>query len=60
MKQVTSWAAIIAVPTAVTGFFGQNVLFPGFGQSWGMWMSIALSAGASAALYRVFKTRDWL
>ena len=25
MKQVTSWAAIIAVPTAVTGFYGQNV-----------------------------------
>ncbi|PJI36961.1 magnesium transporter, partial [Methylobacterium radiotolerans] len=25
MKKLTSWAAIIAVPTAVTGFFGQNV-----------------------------------
>jgi magnesium transporter len=24
MKKVTSWAAIIAVPTAITGFFGQN------------------------------------
>ncbi|MCW2914611.1 MAG: corA, partial [Actinomycetia bacterium] len=30
MKQVTSWAAIIAVPTAVTGFYGQNVPYPGF------------------------------
>ena len=29
MKQVTSWAAIIAVPTAVTGFYGQNVPYPG-------------------------------
>jgi magnesium transporter len=25
MKKVTSWAAIIAVPTAVTGFSGMNV-----------------------------------
>jgi magnesium transporter len=25
MKKVTSWAAIIAVPTAVTGFYGMNV-----------------------------------
>jgi magnesium transporter len=25
MKKVTSWAAIIAVPTAITGFCGQNV-----------------------------------
>jgi magnesium transporter len=24
MKKVTGWAAIIAVPTAVTGFYGQN------------------------------------
>ena len=30
MKKVTSWAAIIAVPTAVTGFYGQNVPYPGF------------------------------
>ena len=25
MKKVTSWAAIIAVPTAVTGYYGMNV-----------------------------------
>ncbi len=30
MKKVTSWAAIIAVPTAVTGFYGQNLPYPGF------------------------------
>ena len=29
MKKVTSWAAIIAVPTAITGFYGQNVPYPG-------------------------------
>ena len=28
-KKVTSWAAIIAVPTAITGFYGQNVPYPG-------------------------------
>lgn len=28
MKKLTSWAAIIAVPTAVTGYFGQNVPCP--------------------------------
>ena len=32
MKKLTAWAAIIAVPTAVTGFYGQNVPYPGFGQ----------------------------
>ena len=33
MKKVTSWAAIIAVPTAITGWYGQNVPYPGFGKT---------------------------
>ena len=28
MKKLTGWAAIIAIPTAVTGFYGQNVPYP--------------------------------
>jgi magnesium transporter len=60
MKKVTSWAAIIAVPTAITGFFGQNLLFSGFGTTWGVWVSISLIAAASLALYVVFRRRDWL
>ena len=34
-KKVTSWAAIIAVPTLVTGYPGMNVPYPGFARSWG-------------------------
>ena len=34
MKKVTSWAAIIAVPTAITGFYGQNLPFPGGAPMW--------------------------
>lgn len=60
MKKVTSWAAIIAVPTAITGFFGQNLLFSGFGTIWGVWVSVGLIAAASLTLYLVFKRRDWL
>jgi magnesium transporter len=60
MKKVTSWAAIIAVPTAITGFFGQNLLFSGFGTSWGVWVSVGLIGAASLILYLVFKRRDWL
>lgn len=29
-KKATSWAAIIAEPTAITGFYGQNLPYPGF------------------------------
>lgn len=60
MKQVTSWAAIIAVPTAITGFFGQNVPFLGFGRPLGLWTSILLVVIASAMLFRAFRRRDWL
>ncbi|NIH80205.1 magnesium/cobalt transporter CorA [Amycolatopsis viridis] len=60
MKKVTSWAAIIAVPTAITGFYGQNVPYPGFGQPWGFWLSTAVIVVLSAALYVMFRRRDWL
>ena len=44
MKKVTSWAAIIAVPTAITGFYGQNVPYPGFAAHWGFWFSTRCSS----------------
>ncbi|TDD01644.1 magnesium transporter [Nonomuraea deserti] len=60
MKRITSWAAIIAVPTLITGFYGQNVPVPGTGQSWGLWASTVLVALTSVVLYSVFKKNDWL
>jgi magnesium transporter len=60
MKKVTSWAAIIAVPTAITGFYGQNVPYPGFGQVWGFWVSTIATLVISGCLYLLFKRRDWL
>jgi magnesium transporter len=60
MKKLTSWAAIIAVPTAVTGFYGQNVPYPGFGHEWGFWVSVVLIVVIALALYGSFRKRDWL
>ena len=60
MKQVTSWAAIIAVPTAITGFYGQNVPYPGYMEPWGAWFSVGSIVVISGALYWTFKKRDWL
>jgi len=60
MKRVTSWAAIIAVPTAITGYFGQNFQFLGFGTDWGAWMSLGAIALSGLVLYALFKRRDWL
>jgi len=60
MKKVTSWAAIIAVPTAITGFYGQNVPYPGFASHWGFWFSTALIIVLSTGLYWAFRRSDWI
>ena len=60
MKQVTSWAAIIAVPTAVTGFYGQNVPYPGFSHLSGFWESTVIMIVLSIALFVLFRRRNWL
>jgi magnesium transporter len=60
MKKVTSWAAIIAVPTAVTGYYGQNLPFPGSGEPLGVWVSAGVMIACSLTLYIVFKIKDWL
>lgn len=60
MKKLAGWGAIIAIPTAVTGWFGQNVPYPGFAQPLGMWLSIILIVTIAGGLYVSFKARDWL
>ncbi len=60
MKKVTSWASIIAVPTAVTGFYGQNVPYPGFSTEWGFVASTALMVVLSVFLYISFRRKDWI
>ncbi|MET9340087.1 magnesium transporter CorA family protein [Nonomuraea sp. NPDC003804] len=60
MKKLTGWAAVIAVPTMITGFYGQNVPYPGFGTSAGFWWSSIIIVAASGLLYLAFKKRDWL
>jgi magnesium transporter len=60
MKQLTAWAAIIAVPTAITGYFGQNVPYPGFEKEWGFLFSTVAILIIAGALYIGFKKRKWL
>ena len=60
MKKLTSWAAIIAVPTAITGYFGQNVPYPGFGKMDGFYGSIAAMLLIAFALYVTFRRKEWL
>jgi magnesium transporter len=60
MKKLTSWAAIIAVPTLVTSFVGMNVRFPLVGSIVGFWFYLALMVVVGIVLYFVFRAKDWL
>ena len=60
MKKLAAWAAIIAVPTAVTGWFGQNLPYPGYMAEWGLWQSAALILVGSIGLYILFRNVDWI
>ena len=60
VKKVTSWAAIVAIPTLITGYYGMNVPFPGSGEVSGVVTSAGLVVALSAALYVLFRRQDWL
>jgi magnesium transporter len=60
VKKVSSWAAIIAVPALITGYYGMNLPYPGSGQTWGVVVATALMVVVSGGLYLLFKRHDWL
>lgn len=60
MKKLSGWAAIIAVPTLITGWFGMNVPYPGFGSPLGLWLAVGLTVATVALLYLTFRRYDWI
>jgi len=60
MKKLAGWAAIIAVPTMITGWFGMNVPYFGFDTMAGfIGSSVAIVLGA-ATLWIVMRRRGWI
>ncbi|SDT79030.1 magnesium transporter CorA family protein [Actinoplanes derwentensis] len=59
-RKLAAWAAIIAIPTALTGYFGQNLPYPGFEKWWGFLLSSALIGVSASGLYVYLKRRGWL
>jgi magnesium transporter len=61
MKKVTSWAAIAAVPTVITGYYGMNVrIFPGATTLAGGIAALVLMFGGVLVLWFAFRRNDWL
>jgi magnesium transporter len=59
-RKLAAWAAIIAVPTALTGYFGQNVPYPGYEKFWGFLLSLGMIIVTAGGLFLYLKKRGWL
>ncbi len=60
-KKFAGWAAIIAVPTMVAGFYGMNFKFmPELAWHYGYYVVIAVTISICATLYFFFKRSGWL
>jgi magnesium transporter len=61
MKNLTSWGAIILVPTLIAGIYGMNFRhMPELGWLMGYPFALGLMAVSAGLLYRVFRRRGWL
>ena len=60
-RKISAWAALLVVPTVVSGLFGMNVGgIPGSSHWLGFVTVTGLTVLASFWLYRRFKSTDWL
>jgi magnesium transporter len=60
-KKFAGWAAIIAVPTMVAGFYGMNFKFmPELEWHYGYFAVIVVTVALCVTLYYFFKRSGWL
>jgi magnesium transporter len=61
MRKITSWVAIVSVPTMVAGIYGMNFdVMPALHWQFGFPTLMAFTAVACLLLFRVFRRNQWL
>ena len=60
LRFLTVFSVIILPLTLITGVFGMNVHFPGFGSTWAFWTIFAVMASALAGMLAFFRHKKWL
>jgi magnesium transporter len=61
MKRVTSWGAVILVPTMVAGIYGMNFRqMPELEWQYGYPLALGLMFAAAAGVWWFFRRKDWL
>jgi len=60
-RKLASWAAILAVPTAIAGIYGMNFDdMPELKFRYGYFVVLAVIIGLCGTLYRFFRRAKWL
>jgi magnesium transporter len=60
LRILTVFSVILLPLTLITGFFGMNVDFPGFGSVWAFWTIFSLMAAALVGMLAFFRLKRWL
>ncbi|MCK7625914.1 magnesium and cobalt transport protein CorA [Streptomyces sp. RS10V-4] len=61
MRRISAWAAILAIPTMVTGIYGMNFThMPELDWRYGYPCALAVMALGAGLLYRAFRRNGWL
>lgn len=61
MKRITSWGAIVLVPSLIAGIFGMNFkFFSAFDWQYGLELSLGSMSASVVILYWYFRKKGWL
>jgi magnesium transporter len=61
MRKISAWAAILAMPTAITGVYGMNFThMPELHWKYGYVLALGVIVGSCFILYRGFRRNGWL
>jgi magnesium transporter len=60
LRILTVFSVILLPLTLITGFFGMNVDFPGFGSAWAFWTIFLFMAVVLVGMLAFFRFKRWL
>jgi magnesium transporter len=60
LRILTVFSVVLLPLTLITGFFGMNVEFPGFGTVWAFWTIFGIIAAALLGMLAFFRYKRWL
>ena len=60
VRKISSWAAIITVPTLITSFYGMNTFLPDVHSHVTFFVAVVFMVLSAIALYACFKRARWL